>query len=75
MEQRELSGVLFKNDKKSEGKHPDYKGKAKIGGVEYWLASWIKDGANGKFMSLAFTAKDAPAEPESTPEDDDDIPF
>lgn len=60
MEQRELSGILFKNDKKEMPNHADYKGSATIGKTNYWLSAWIKDGAKGKFMSLAFKPKDAP---------------
>jgi len=68
------SGILFKNDKKSGPKHPDYKGSAKVGGTEYWMAAWIKDGEKGKFMTFAFTVKDdAPQRSES--ELDDSIPF
>lgn len=68
-----LSGALFKNNRKREGKtDPDYQGQAEVGGVEYWLSAWIntskKDGS--KFMSLKFNPK------ETTPADfDDDIPF
>jgi hypothetical protein len=54
----ELRGVLFKNDRKEQDRHPDYKGSCEIGGVEYWISSWLKDGRNGKFLSLAFTEKD-----------------
>jgi hypothetical protein len=58
-EERDLSGSLFKNDKKTEDRHPDYKGSALIGGVGYWVSAWIKTSQGGKkFMSLAFTAKD-----------------
>jgi uncharacterized protein (DUF736 family) len=54
-----LRGVLFKNDRKEKDTHPDYKGSAEVGGVEYWLSSWIKVGKGGaKFMSLSFTAKE-----------------
>jgi uncharacterized protein (DUF736 family) len=57
-EQRDLSGSLFRNDKKSSDKHPDYKGAVIVRGEEFWLAAWIKTGQNGKkFMSLALTAK------------------
>jgi hypothetical protein len=55
----ELRGVLFKNDRKEKDTHPDYKGSAEIGGVEYWLSAWIKTSAKGKFMSLSFTEKEA----------------
>ena len=83
----ELRGVLFKNDRKETDKHPDYKGSCEVDGVEYWIASWIKTGAKGKFMSLAFTPKEAnpPArEPVKQSREqqrgrfdeiDDDIPF
>lgn len=58
-----LRGVLFKNDRKEKDSHPDYKGQCEIDGAEYWLSAWIKTGAKGKFMSLSFTAKDAPKNP------------
>lgn len=58
-----MRGVLFKNDRKESDSHPDYKGSADVDGVEYWLSAWIKTGAKGKFMSLAFTEKDAPRNP------------
>lgn len=58
-----LRGVLFKNDRKESDSHPDYKGSAEVDGVEYWLSAWIKTGANGKFMSLSFRAKEQPKNP------------
>jgi hypothetical protein len=51
-------GVLFKNDRKGHENQPDYKGQINVGGVEFWLSAWIKNGQNGKFMSLSVTAKD-----------------
>jgi hypothetical protein len=60
---KDLTGVLFKNDRKEQPNHPDRKGSALIGGVEYWVAGWLKDGKNGQYLSLAFTVKEAkPAE-------------
>lgn len=80
-ELRDSSGLLFKNDNKSNDQHPDYKGSIKVGGVEYWLSAWIKQGKNGKFMGLATTPKDAAyvpnkASPSTSVADmDSDIPF
>ncbi len=54
-------GVLFKNDRKDQDSHPDYKGSININGTEFWLSAWIKDGQKGKFMSLAVKPKDAQA--------------
>lgn len=58
-------GVLFKNDRKEQDNHPDYKGSINVGGTEFWLSAWIKEGQKGKFMSLSIKAKeDAPAKPQ-----------
>lgn len=51
-------GVLFKNDRKESANHPDYKGQIDVDGVEFWLSAWIKEGKNGKFMSLSIKPKD-----------------
>jgi hypothetical protein len=76
---RELSGSLFKNEKKTEEKHPQMQGSCLIEGVEYWISAWTKEGTKGRFQSLAFKRKDAKPEskpaPTSIEQMDDDIPF
>lgn len=77
-------GVLFKNDRKEEDNHPDYKGSVNVDGVEFWLSAWIRDGKNGKFMSLSVKPKEvrqqqpqrrAPPPRRHQEQYDDDIPF
>lgn len=76
-EQRDLSGALFKNDRRTKESQPHYRGNCKIDGTEYWVSGWIKtpQGGGDKYMSLAFTAKDQQGGGASTSFDDDDIPF
>lgn len=85
-EQKDNSGVLFKNDKQGNDKRPDYTGNIMVNGVEMWLSAWVKEGANGKFMSLSCQPKErkenikpVATKPEQTVkgfEDfDSDIPF
>jgi hypothetical protein len=58
-ELRDNSGSLFKNDKREKDTHPHATGTAMIDGVEYWVSAWTKEGAKGKFQSLAFKPKEA----------------
>ena len=86
MAQRELSGVLSKNTRRENDKQPEYRGTATVGGVSYRISAWVKEGADGKFFSLAFTPRDeqpaaqtkpsAPAAPYKTRTiPDDSVPF
>jgi hypothetical protein len=77
-EKKDNTGAIFKNDKKKQDNHPDRTGTAMIGGVEYWVNGWIKDGAKGKFLSMSFKPKDA--KPKDKPRGggqaiESDIPF
>jgi len=71
-------GVLFKNDKQGNEKRPDYTGSINIDGQERFLDAWIKEGKNGKFLSLSTKPKTGKPQRTSNPappEDSDDIPF
>lgn len=59
---RDNSGSISKNDRKTEDRHPDIKGKATIGGVEYWVDGWLKENDRGKWYSLSFKPKNPPAD-------------
>jgi hypothetical protein len=67
---RNNTGVLFKNDRAANERAPQYKGSINIEGTEYWLSSWVKDGAKGKFMSLSVTPKEQQAAPATAPKRD-----
>jgi len=81
MEKKDNSGILFKNDKKTEDKHPYFKGSIMVEGKEYWLSGWTKKTVNGDPMvSLSVQSKDKNTTTASvksrTDEDiDDQIPF
>lgn len=84
-ETRELQGSLFKNSSKREGKQDaDYQGRCKIGGVEFFISSWLNTSKNGvKYMGLKFKEvqpRAAEATPVPTPPlapfvPDEQIPF
>ena len=80
-EQRENTGSLFKNDRREKDTHPNATGTALIGGVEYWVSAWTKEGKNGKFQSLAFrkkeekTAQGVKRNVGKLEEDEDQVPF
>jgi len=51
-------GVLFKNREKRTEKSPDYSGSLNVDGTEFFLDAWIREGKNGKFMSVSVKRKD-----------------
>jgi hypothetical protein len=59
-EQKDNSGVLFQNHKRTTDKHPNMKGQCRIEGFDYWVSAWTKlsEGSGEKFLSLSFQPKD-----------------
>ena len=78
-ELKEGQGSFFRNDKKPEGsKQPDYRGDLMLDGTLMEIAGWIKEGKNGKWMSLSVKPKEErEAKPAAKPARgvDADIPF
>lgn len=76
-----LRGVLFKNDKKTEDKHPNMRGQCEIDGVEYWVSAWTKESPQkGRYQTLAFTPKEerpkiVTPQRRSVADEPDDIPW
>jgi uncharacterized protein (DUF736 family) len=74
-ELREGQGSLFRNDKKTSEKAPDYRGDALVNGVLMEVAGWKKEGSKGTFLSLAIKPKEARQESKPASVDDDFPPF
>jgi len=86
-EPKEMSGSLFKNDRREKDTQPNLQGSAMIDGVEYWVSGWTKARDNGdKWISLAFKRKEekrggvqaepkAAKKPSKFDDMDDDIPY
>ena len=77
-EMRPGQGSLFKNDKRTEEKHPNAKGKVMLpNGEVRWISAWTKvTSAGEKWQSLSIgdLVEGGQAKP-AVVESDDDIPF
>jgi hypothetical protein len=76
------SGLLSRNDKKTEPGHADHNGSCTIDGKEFWINAWIKEKDGRKFFSLSFRPKQPKSqggqsskEQQRTYTVDDDTPF
>lgn len=53
------SGMLQRNKKKTEEKHPDLGGVLNVEGVEYWLSGWSRKKQDGSpYFSLKIKPKE-----------------
>ena len=79
-EQRDNSGILFKNEQRPGKNDPVLTGKVMVGGALYYVSCWTKDGPKGKFWSLSFKPveekKPVSNDKDGFPEDwESDLPF
>jgi hypothetical protein len=52
------SGIISKNDRKTEPGHADQTGSGTFLGVEFWINGWIKEKDGRRFLSLSFRPKE-----------------
>ena len=74
---KDMSGLLFRNERKEQPNHADYEGSAMINGQEFYMNAWIKEGKKGKFMSFSFRSKASKTQQTTRPaaKDDDSLPW
>jgi len=68
------TGVVFKNERKTEDWQPEYRGSLNVEGVEYWVDLKIREGQKGKFFSAKLKRKDRPAGGKAIPSIPTSIP-
>jgi hypothetical protein len=78
-EQKDNTGSVFKNDRKTEETHPDRTGSAMINGTEFWVNGWLRRSKQGaQYLALSFKPKDEQSSETTKPkakELSDTIPF
>jgi hypothetical protein len=81
-DQKDMSGVLFKNDRRRDGKQdPNLQGSCTIDGRRYWISAWTNTMQRGerrgeKYIALSFRSAEERHERELVARrDDDEIPF
>jgi hypothetical protein len=61
--QKDMTGSLFANKRKTQESHPNSTGTCTIGGKRYWISGWTKQSEKaGKWISLAFKEIDEHAQ-------------
>jgi len=74
-------GALFRNNKRTSDKSPEYNGSLNVDGVEHWISGWVKEAKDGsKFFSLSVQPKEKQEAPkqasrQAAPPVSEDIPF
>ena len=76
METKQNTGAIFRNDKKTNEKQPDYKGKVNVNGKEMEIALWLKESSKGiKYFSCSFSEPYLNESPKYVQPKDDSLPF
>jgi hypothetical protein len=59
-EQKQNSGTIAKNTRKSADNHPDITGSINVAGVDYWINGWLKKNSRdgSSFYSLSVKPKE-----------------
>ena len=73
MAERFNNGAAWRVVEKKTEKHPRYSGTANVDGVLYFVDVWVKEGRDGKFLSMSFKKKDK-QEGATVPDENDDVP-
>jgi hypothetical protein len=62
---KDMTGSLFKNEKRESDTHPNARGSAVIDGVDYWVDAWTNTTQAGdKYQALKFKRKEAKKAPD-----------
>lgn len=83
-EERDMTGFLFKNDRREKDTQPHMQGYLIVDGRKLWVSAWTKNGTKGRFQSLSCNwaderareiVKDSRSQPDLNDEMSDEIPF
>lgn len=76
METKINTGAIFKNNKKTSEKAPDYKGKINVDGKEFAIACWVRQSqTTGESYFSCKIEEPYVKPPQDTPETMNDLPF
>lgn len=60
-------GQIWKNEKKSTDKHPDFTGSLNVDGKDYWVSAWKRrEGAADRAPALSFSIKAKDGKPQES---------
>ena len=82
-QQKDGTGVLFKNERKTKDGQPDYQGSLTVNGKQVQLGGWLNTAKSGKkYMSLSVSdyvrkdrAENAVTQTGGNDDPDDSLPF